>query len=97
MTTLLQLAMLACCAVILWRADRAIDKMSEATRLIVRVGYWALATGAIAQIGALLLYGGRPSLPALIVAAGIATLMAGERRIRTIVAPRGGDRRSRTI
>lgn len=97
MTTLLQLAMLACCAVILWRADRAIDTMTETTRLIVRIGYCTLAVGAIAQVGVIVLYGDRPSLPALIVAAGIAGLMLGERRIRTIVAPRGGNRRTRTI
>ncbi|MFV0662778.1 hypothetical protein [Denitromonas sp.] len=97
MTPVLQLAMLVCCAVILWRADRAIDAMSTGSRLIVRVAYWALAVGAIAQIGTIVLYGDRPSLPALIVAAGIAGLLAGERRIRSLVAPRQGGRHTRVI
>lgn len=87
MTAALQVAMLTACAVIFWRADQAVACLCGTMRPIVRLGYWALAMGALGQIGLVLLYGDVPSLPAIVVASGAALLMLAERRLRAL---RGG-------
>lgn len=82
--TVLNLAGLFIAALILWRAEPALNRMSDETHWMVRYALLLMATGALA----LLLYilaGDTPSPIALILAAGIALMLICERRMRYLL------------
>lgn len=85
---LLSLASAAACAVILWRAEPALNRMSPATSTTVRVAMWLLTVGAAAQLLALAA-GTAPQWPTVVLELGVACLLYCERRLRVIIpAPR---------
>lgn len=84
MTPLLQGAMLLAAAVILWRSEIAINLMGPGCRMITRVAFWLLAVGAGAAILDVL-QGYTPSWADVITFSGLASLLASERRFRSLL------------
>lgn len=82
----LQLAAAGASAVILWRAEPALNRMRPGTHLMIRVALYLLVIGAVAQLGGVVL-GQVPSLATVIVLAGVAVLMVFERRLRELLPP----------
>lgn len=77
----LQIIVLAACAVIVARAEPALNRMGPQTPLAIRAAFHFLTVGAIAEI----LYiagGGIPVVPAAITFAGVALFLTRDRRCR---------------
>lgn len=92
MNTALNLLGIVIAALILWRAEPALNRMSGATHWMVRYALLLMAAGALG----LLLYilaGVTPSPVTLILAAGIALMLICERRMRYLLPPQ--QRRNR--
>lgn len=69
------------CAVILWRAEPVLNRMTRSTPWLVRAAFWLIvvaAAGAIICIVA----GDVPPWPSVIGSAGTAALLFCERRLR---------------
>lgn len=81
---LLTLLSIAACAVILWRAEPALNRMSRATPILIRLAMWLLVVSACAQFVTLLM-GQAPDVPAVLLQAGVAALLLCERRLRILV------------
>lgn len=81
---LLSLASAAACAVILLRAEPALNRMSPATSTTVRVAMWLLTVGAAAQLLAITM-GTIPQWPTVLLELGVACLLYCERRLRVII------------
>lgn len=90
--TLLNIAALAFSALILWRAEPALSRMSGSTHWMIRYAMLLLAGGALGIIFGI--YGGATiDFPTLLILAGIALLLICERRLRFLVRHRHpGDR-----
>lgn len=89
-TLLTGLALLAC-AIILWRAEPALARMTPSTPFTVRVAMWLLVVGSAAQLLALAM-GISPQAPTVVLELGIACLLYCERRLRVLIprpTPRG--------
>lgn len=83
---LAQLIGLILCAIILMRAEPAINRMGRASPpLLVRLAFTLLATGAVAGILAILA-GSIPDRHTLILLSGTAALTLCERRVRILSA-----------
>lgn len=79
-----QVAGLVFSAIILVRAEPAIDRMSRCTPPMVRAAFLLIAGGALAML--LLILGGMvPSFAAVMMAAGVAGLLLCERRMRVLL------------
>ena len=89
-----QLVACAACAVIAWRTEPALNRMGRCTHILVRFAMHLLLMSAVAQIGAIVLFGQVPGLPAVIMLLGIALLLLCERRVRVLV-PLGRPREAR--
>lgn len=81
---LLSLASAAASAVILWRAEPALNRMTPATNATVRVAMWLLTVGAAAQLLAITM-GTIPQWPTVLLELGAACLLYCERRLRVII------------
>lgn len=81
---LLSITSAAACAVILWRAEPALNRMTADTPAPVRVSMWLLTVGAAAQLLALAL-GAVPQWPTVLLELGVACLLYCERRLRVLV------------
>ncbi len=86
MTMLLQIIVVMAAAVIIVRAEPALNRMSRCTPIMVRVAFHLLALGAAAEI-VCVITGDVPSWPAAIVTLGVATLLFCERRLRLLWPP----------
>lgn len=86
---LLNLAGLICAALILWRAEKALSRMSEATHWMIRYAMLLLAGAAI---GFILGMPAGPGITPLSLAflAGIALLLVCERRVLYLTRQRPG-------
>lgn len=78
-----QLLGLALCAIILARAEPAINRMGHDTPRLVRLAFVLLAGGAVAGIFAIAA-GAVPEWHALMLAGGITALLVCERRMRIL-------------
>lgn len=87
---ILNLAAIACAALILYRAEPAIARMGRGTQTLIRYAMLLLAGGALAII-LTILSGASIDLPTLLLLAGIALLLICERRLRYLIT-RPGDR-----
>lgn len=87
---ILNLAAIACAALILFRAEPALARMSSGTQTLIRYAMLLLAGGALAII-LTILSGASVDLPTLLLLAGIALLLICERRLRYLIT-RPGDR-----
>jgi hypothetical protein len=81
---LLSLASAAACAVILWRAEPALNRMSATTPNTVRLALWLITVGAAAQLVALGM-GSAPQWPTVVLELGVACLLYCERRLRVLI------------
>lgn len=86
---LLNLAGLICAALVLWRAEQAISRMTEATHWMVRYAMLLLAGAAIGFIFAIPAGAGMDPIT-LAVLAGIALLLICERRVLYLARQRSG-------
>ncbi len=80
-----QLVGLISCAVILWRAEPALNRMSRCSPRLLRLAFVLLTVGAVAGIFYILI-GVVPSWPTLLLAVGTALLLFCERRVRILTA-----------
>lgn len=85
-TLFLQTIVVLAGAVIVFRAEPALNRMSRATPFMVRVAFHLLALGAAAEI-VFVLFGDVPGWPSAIVTAGVAALLICERRMRLLCPP----------
>lgn len=84
---LLKLTGIVIALLILWRAEPALNRMSEDTHWMIRYALLMIAAGAMT----LLLYtiaGQTPDITALFLAAGLALLLICDRRLRFMLSPR---------
>ena len=81
---LLSITSAAACAVILWRAEPALNRMTRATPGPVRVAMWLLTVGAAAQLLAITM-GTIPQWPTVLLELGVASMLYCERRLRVII------------
>lgn len=79
MSTALQLAALVAALAIIVCAEPAINRMTRATCMPMRVAYVLLAVGASGEVLALLA-GDMPAVPQLIIDIGIVTMLVFNRR-----------------
>lgn len=85
MTPLLLTVLSACaCAIIIWRAEPALNRMSPATPLPVRMAMWLLLVGAAAQLLAITL-GATTPWPTVVLELGVASLLYCERRLHLLI------------
>lgn len=80
---LLKAIVLVAAAVIVVRAEPALNRMSKTTPFLVRVSFHLLTLGAVAEI-VFVLTGGTPAWQSAITTAGIAALLFCERRMRIL-------------
>lgn len=85
-TLLLQAIVLMAAAIIVVRAEPALNRMSKSTPFLVRVSFHLLTLGAIAEI-VFVLAGGIPAWQSAITTVGIAALLFCERRMRILFPP----------
>jgi len=81
---LLSLTSAAACAVILWRAEPALNRMTADTPAPVRVSMWLLTVGAAAQLLELAI-GAVPQWPTVLLELGVACLLYCERSMRVLI------------
>lgn len=82
--SLLKLTGIVIALLILWRAEPALNRMSDATHWMVRYALLMIAAGAMA----LLLYtlaGKTPDITSLFLAVGLALMLICERRLRYLL------------
>lgn len=72
------------CAVILWRTEPAINRMSESTPLLIRCAFMIIALGSTAELSCTVV-GKIPSWPSVLGSCGTAALLLCERRLRYLV------------
>lgn len=88
MDLILQIATALACAVVVMRAEPALNRMHRQTQLIVRLSFYQLAVSAGAELLAIGAFGYVPSWREMLLASGIATLMLCERRLRYLARVR---------
>lgn len=81
---ILQAVVVISAAVIVARAEPALNRMGQATPILIRLSIHLLAVGAIAEISCIVFGLEIPSWPTAITAAGIAMLLVCERRLRVL-------------
>lgn len=72
------------CAIILLRAEPALNAMTPATPLVVRMALWLLCCGALAQLLSIVM-GEVPRWPTVVLELGTGVLLYCERRMRVLV------------
>lgn len=80
--SILQFVAVAACAVIIWRVEPAINRMSRRTPLLVRGAFWSIMVAASGAVILIVLGGQVPDWPAALGAVGTALLLFCERRLR---------------
>lgn len=83
-TLTLSVASAAACAVILWRAEPALNRMTPGTHAVVRIAMWLITVGAAAQLVGIVT-GVAPQWPTVVLEIGIACLLSCERRLRVLI------------
>lgn len=78
-------------AIILWRTEPALNRMSRSTHSMVRYAVLLLAAGALAMI-LYTLAGDPPNIATLLLSGGIALMLICERRVRVLIPPQKGER-----
>lgn len=91
---LLQVIVLLAAAVIIIRAEPALNRMSRGTPFLIRAAFHLLTVGAIAEVIGIAA-GDVPSWPAAITTIGAAALLFCERRIRILCPPARARREER--
>lgn len=79
---LIQIVVLAATAIIVVRAEPALNRMSRCTPFMIRASFHLLTVGAIAEAVSII-SGEVPSWPAAITTLGAAALLFCERRVRS--------------
>lgn len=81
---LAQALAVASCLVIVWRAEPAINRMSRCTPVPIRMAFVLILTAASWALLAIVVAGEVPPWAAVIGAAGTASLLFCERRLRVL-------------
>lgn len=81
---ILQVVVVISAAVIVARAEPALNRMGKSTPIMIRFSIHLLAVGALAEIGCIVFGGEVPTWPTVITTAGIAALLFCERRLRVL-------------
>lgn len=81
---LIQATALIACAIIVARAEPALNRMGKSTPILIRLSIHLLAVGALSEIGCILFSGEVPNWPTVIISIGIAALLVCERRLRVL-------------
>lgn len=71
------------CAVIIWRAEPALDRMTPETHLAVRLAIWTTMVGAVARIW-WIANGGVPDHITVLMLVAFALLISCERRLQVL-------------
>lgn len=79
---LAQFLAVASCAVIMWRAESVINRMSRCTPFLVRLAFWLVLVGSSSAVALIVLEGEVPPWPSVIGSLGTACLLFCERRLR---------------
>lgn len=82
--SVLDLIGLTVAALILWRTEPALNRMSTTTHWMIRYALLLMAAGALALLLSILA-GQTPSFPTLLLASGLALLLICERRLRYLL------------
>lgn len=90
---IIALLTVASSAIMLWRAEPALNRMSPATPFVVRLAMWLLVVAACAQL-LTLITGRLPDWPAVLLHIGVAALLLCERRLRVLVPRQRPPRRA---
>ena len=69
--------------IIIVRSEPALNRMSGCTPMLVRLSFWMLTIGAVAEIVGIFA-GAPPGWPDTIIIAGIAALLVCEKRMRIL-------------
>lgn len=85
----LQALGLLAATIIFWRAESILNLMTPGCRLLVRAAFWLLTVGA-AALAVHISQGYSPPPAVLLPLLGTALLLAGERRVQTLL--RRGER-----
>lgn len=80
----LQAVSVVACAVILVRAEPAINLMGKHTPTLLRVAMHFLTVGAAGMVGSIAVFGLVPDIATTILLIGIAALLICERRVRAL-------------
>lgn len=83
---LLKVIVVLASLVIVFRSEPALNRMTRATPILVRLAFYLLTLGAVAEI-LFVLAGKVPNWPTAIMLAGIAALLFCERRLRLLYPP----------
>ena len=81
---LAQFLAVASCAVIAWRAESVINRMSRCTPFLVRLAFWLILVSAAAALALIVFHGDVPPWPAVFGSIGTACLLFCERRLRAL-------------
>lgn len=79
-----QFLAVASCAVIMWRAESVINRMSRCTPFLVRLAFWLILVSSAAALAMIILHGDVPPWPAVFGSIGTACLLFCERRLRAL-------------
>jgi hypothetical protein len=79
---LAQFLAVASCAVIVWRAESVINRMSRCTPFLVRLAFWLILVAASSAVALIVLRGDVPPWPSVFGSIGTACLLFCERRLR---------------
>lgn len=83
-----QIVVASASIIIFVRSEGAMARMHASTHLIIRLAMWLLTVGAVANVGAIALFGHIPDVPSVLLTVGIATLLMCERRMRILIPTR---------
>lgn len=82
----LQVLAVSASAVIVWRAEPAINRMRKETPAMIRLAFLLLTLGGVGEI-IWIVMGDLPSFPTVIALCGVAALLFCERRVRVLCPP----------
>lgn len=99
LTLTVQLCTVLACMVIFFRTEPVLNQMARGCKFHIRVAFWLLVVGSVGA-GSAVLLGWTPPPFVAILLAGVALLLVGERRLRSIHRLNAGkvlkERRGRT-
>lgn len=81
---LAQFLAVASCAVIMWRSESVINRMSRCTPFLVRLAFWMVLVGSSSAVAMIVLHGDVPPWPSVFGSIGTACLLFCERRLRAL-------------
>lgn len=88
----LQIVSVGACALILSRAEPAVNRMCRGTSILIRVSMVLLTVGSAGMLGTIILFGYTPTVSTTLLILGVAMMLYCERRMRAICGAPPGSR-----